>query len=539
MLTQGEVKIAGLGNAALDTAGKFEKLNAGLADMKTETAGAFAELVDATGILGQLADGSAFWADSIGAIGTTLVPLAAAADKALLALNGNVVNLGKAWDVFTDQVLLSNLAQKEATDWSDELRYQTDDLKKSVSNTTDAFEDEGDAVSSVSYISRGMVQANKAWDTSNDQTIEGILKLIKAMDEEKDAADELALSTKELQLEQSIAFSSFARDLEESKQDHSQTLEDIEAEHQENLAELAKRGQSWRKQVDVAGETERLDLLKEKLAIALQQQSEFTEKTKESTRMAKDLQIRSLQEQIAEQETLLQNANDGYLTIQGENVAASVELENERYAEQLRLAQEAYALQQEEQRRHLGTMILQLFDAYVQMNGGATEETLKMRTALAEEYGLMEEGSTAFVEDFLGLLDEWQMGAGLSTSAFISHVTGATEATFGLGAAVRDLPEFKEIKVKVTQEGRVAYQEGDGETGPRITEFAEGGMTRGGVSLVGERGPELVQLPAGSYVHDASETQNIINNSYNLNVQSQAQSQGITQDFNIMRAMAG
>jgi hypothetical protein len=38
-------------------------------------------------------------------------------------------------------------------------------------------------------------------------------------------------------------------------------------------------------------------------------------------------------------------------------------------------------------------------------------------------------------------------------------------------------------------------------SGKLVDAFATGGRTSGGVALVGERGPELVSLPAGSYVH--------------------------------------
>jgi hypothetical protein len=38
-------------------------------------------------------------------------------------------------------------------------------------------------------------------------------------------------------------------------------------------------------------------------------------------------------------------------------------------------------------------------------------------------------------------------------------------------------------------------------SGKLVDAFASGGRTSGGVALVGERGPELVSLPAGSYVH--------------------------------------
>ena len=42
--------------------------------------------------------------------------------------------------------------------------------------------------------------------------------------------------------------------------------------------------------------------------------------------------------------------------------------------------------------------------------------------------------------------------------------------------------------------------------GKVMDQFAEGGVSSGGLALVGERGPELVNLPGGSYVHSNAES---------------------------------
>lgn len=46
---------------------------------------------------------------------------------------------------------------------------------------------------------------------------------------------------------------------------------------------------------------------------------------------------------------------------------------------------------------------------------------------------------------------------------------------------------------------------------PYVPGYADGGVTVGGLAMVGERGPELVRLPAGSYVHTASQTAAMLN----------------------------
>jgi len=52
----------------------------------------------------------------------------------------------------------------------------------------------------------------------------------------------------------------------------------------------------------------------------------------------------------------------------------------------------------------------------------------------------------------------------------------------------------------------------------KIPGFATGGVTAGGIALVGERGPELVNLPAGSRVHSNSASSGMLGNTINVHV---------------------
>ena len=54
---------------------------------------------------------------------------------------------------------------------------------------------------------------------------------------------------------------------------------------------------------------------------------------------------------------------------------------------------------------------------------------------------------------------------------------------------------------------------------------AEGGQTDGRMNLVGEKGPELVTLPAGSMVHSNSDSKKMLNSGGNT--------QNVTNNFNI------
>ena len=59
--------------------------------------------------------------------------------------------------------------------------------------------------------------------------------------------------------------------------------------------------------------------------------------------------------------------------------------------------------------------------------------------------------------------------------------------------------------------------------GEKINPFADGGTVKGGLSLVGEKGPELVNLPRGSKVYSNSKSKQMIGgnttNNISVNVQ--------------------
>lgn len=66
----------------------------------------------------------------------------------------------------------------------------------------------------------------------------------------------------------------------------------------------------------------------------------------------------------------------------------------------------------------------------------------------------------------------------------------------------------------------------------KINPFADGGVTGGGVSIVGEKGPELVRLPAGSRVSSAQQTRTMLSpnnsggNTFNITINAKDTSDG-------------
>lgn len=84
----------------------------------------------------------------------------------------------------------------------------------------------------------------------------------------------------------------------------------------------------------------------------------------------------------------------------------------------------------------------------------------------------------------------------------------AGDKAYTLGQNIRDIPERKDVEIHVTTvQHTTPGREGKGQN-PGIGAHATGtNHARGGVALVGERGPELVDLPKGSVVHTASRTE--------------------------------
>ena len=51
-----------------------------------------------------------------------------------------------------------------------------------------------------------------------------------------------------------------------------------------------------------------------------------------------------------------------------------------------------------------------------------------------------------------------------------------------------------------------------------VPQYAHGGLHSGGLAIVGERGAELVSLPAGARVHSNKDSKAMMGNTININV---------------------
>jgi len=472
MLRQGEAKMSALGEASDTASVKIAKVTAALEDAKAGVSEVLVEsLSEAVGGVDELSERLRLLPDTI----KNLSVLGKAFLEAQLALK----TLKNPMDAF-------NQSLKEQTGYYDDVDTEIAHYSKNVADLKDEIgryakgqdkatkstDDFGDATKKVAEIGAStQMIIDKYFETLdepdwNTAVVEGSHDIVTAMGEVEKKAQETArafkLATDTMVLEQGMAFTDFFKGVQEAAQENSKTIEEIEAEHLANVTDLQKRSQDYMIQIDEAAEQEKLANLQQKLELALLQQSEFTEKTKESTRMSKEAQIAELQAQVSTQTQLLDDYYNGRLIAQGENVSSLLASEEERYNTELALQAEKQAAIEEEQRQSLGRMVLQAFESWAQMKQIPADKMLEMRTALAEEYGLVEAGSTELVKTVVSSWEEWAGGTKTNTDAVVTYVANATDSMLELKRSVEDLPDSKTINVAVKINGRVGAFEDAG-----------------------------------------------------------------------------
>jgi len=329
-----------------------------------------------------------------------------------------------------------------------------------------------------------------------------ILETTKALESESQAVDTFVKGMDAAaQLNLSMTFTRQMASWQEAAQGFDKQREQIEADHQAKMEELQQRGQATRIQIDAVAEQEKLETLQRKLEIALQQQSEFTDKTKQSSLMSKDDQISTLQSQIAEQQSMLDAYHSGTLVRAGENVSQLIALENKKKDAAISALDEQIAKQKQLQAEQEAQMYLQAFDMWAEQKEIPVERMIEMRTAIMEEYGLVDEGATDLVTDMVDEWDRWAQGAGISTDELVDYMNNVTdEQGIVLDNLRKMTAEEWVIKVKYEASGRTpgAAASTPGAGGGGESEFQHGGQF-----MVGERGPEVVTVqPINNNIHE-------------------------------------
>jgi hypothetical protein len=414
MMDAARPKVAALGSSTIDTKGKMEQAEAAVKDTRAGVSELAIAYLESTGFLD----------------------------------NWNVT-LG---------------ASRDITNW----------LTKALTNNKEVVEETGRAIQGYNgYVSNGvstmadfaggtvrLTAASKLYlaelaehETLGDDFINTTRNIGFAI--EKAAIDKLAEATrktneyndaiKRFSLDAGMRWKSYYDDVDEKAADFETRREQLATRHQETLDELAKRGQSRAIAVDAVAEQAKLDLLQSRLNIALQSQAEFTDKTRESTRMRKDLEIKGLQTQVAEQAKLLDDYHAGRLRTAGENVNALIGEEERRHKAAVEGLEEEIAKTQELQKQQLGTLMLQTFETWAEIKDIPAEKMLEMRTAIAKEYGLISDEEALLVGLSVKTWENWATDFGTSADAVVTDLAAQIEMVRNLQLAIEDLPDSKVI----------------------------------------------------------------------------------------------
>lgn len=400
MLRQAEEKTNRLGDVTLDSAAKLEQAGSAWSDMRSNTTSLATAWAEATGTLDRWRNSLGAWAGIFQIVTDLIKGNTNATQQAITGYNGY-----RAVIEDTVQVV-------------PKLTFETRQYLDTLAET--------ETIDDASWAITNFAEANK-----------------KAMAEAAQAAKEYNLAVGEFALKAGMQWKSYWDSVDQQAEDFDVRREQLEQQHQEKLEELQKRGQSKAIKVDEEAELQKLAVLQERLEIAFQQQAEFTDKTHESTKMAKDLQIRTLQGQIADQQSLLEDYYAGRLRTTGENVNALIAEENRRHEEAVAGLQEEIDKEKELQKQQLGTLMLDTFETWAEIEDIPAGAMLNMRTAIAKEYGLISEEEATLIELSIQSWTNWKNSAYENTEAVISQLNKTItsvhllqQALAGLGPAM-------------------------------------------------------------------------------------------------------
>lgn len=212
-------------------------------------------------------------------------------------------------------------------------------------------------------------------------------------------------------------------------------------------------------------------------------------------------EVRS-QEWVTSREELEAEHTAKMAELQAEGNAAAIAEEEARYEEELTMLATNRALQEEEQRASLGRMVLQSFEAWAQMKQIPADKMLEMRTAIAEEYDLIDAETAAVTNAMVGSWESWADGFDTSAASVMGDMAAASASARIMADVLNAIPRDITVNVHVNAPQGVGWS-------PNL----QHGTTffGGGLALVGERGPELVALPRGARVWSNAESRRMAN----------------------------
>lgn len=195
----------------------------------------------------------------------------------------------------------------------------------------------------------------------------------------------------------------------------------IEAEYQNKVLEIEQAGRDAAAAAGLQGDAIRLADLQYKLDLELQKQAEFTEKTKESVRMASEHKVALLRAQIDAEQALLDGrtgaAATAYATATNLEIAEAqrnkdeqLRILNEQYGEEQRKMAESQAAERDEMKRHLGELLLQRINYWVESGKLTAEEGARLTNTVMEQYGIIDKESLATWQNATKAIDDYALG---------------------------------------------------------------------------------------------------------------------------------
>jgi len=559
MLRQGEIKMADLGESTLDAAGQMEQASAAFKDAKTAIGEMLASLANSSGILHAVASGAmniAHLTQSIKEHGFSVKAWAESMvlyQKQISAGAGRVEAMNTAYSHYVWAVEHADEATKKYTE---SIRYLNDaegnlvgtvtileGAQRDINPEIDRYRqyiEEASEVTRYAYttdlpaLTSALEDADRQFGATDDATLEyleslgettemgrdfiaGANGIIEVLQEERRAA----LNANEAFINLAMQYTSYQEDVTETAQQFADERAEIESDHQEKLAALAKQGQARRVSINAAAEEEKLQDLRDKLTLAEMRYNEFTDKTAASTRLAKEMQIADLREQIATQEQLLDDHYNNRLWAKGKNVDDELAEEDRHYNEALSKLEASQKEQEHAQRQSLGRMVLAHFEAWQEMtlavDGYTSEEAAfvqEMRLDIAKEYGLMTDEAVRQIQaterTWAAMWSNVQSGA-QQTKQEIGNLVAKLK---DLAQEIRNLPAEKRIKI-ITQ---YIHEGSPGATIPELTRQHGGPVRAGQPTIVGEQGIELfVPNSSGTIINNTTTQSMLDNRTININ----------------------
>ncbi len=191
----------------------------------------------------------------------------------------------------------------------------------------------------------------------------------------------------------------------------------------------------------------------------------------------------------------------GVLVSTGQIVDALIAEENRRKDAAIAALDEQMAKQQQLQDKAMGQMMLQAFDQWGEQKDIPVEKMIEMRTAIAEEYGLVGEGSTELVNDMVSEWDTWATGTKVSTDEVVKYMGNVISET---GEVRRNLLAMTASDYVI----RVRYELANPDN-IDLPKPPGPGLASGGSFMVGEAGAEMVTVQPVSRSETYNDTFNI------------------------------